>query len=304
MALSVGVHPWYPAATVGAFRPLLQLLLLAAPLVMLSAADEPLRWGIPSWQKSQSLDEIREQYQPVLEWLGERIGRRFVVVGGRSYEDMIELTAQGGVDLAALSPVPYVQAKRKNPAVELLATELKWNEGHTALIDSYEGFIVTLASSGLNTVADLRGKTVGCVNLESTSGWRYPHAACKALGLDLARDAKVLYLGSHPRVTDALVAGSVDAGATWDFTLAEARRKHGDVFRVLLRTEPIPNICLVAHPGLGADLIARIRELLPVIDPQVLEKAPMKGYAVRPDSFYDVVRRLVDSEQPTAPGSK
>ena len=287
-----------------ALRSLLRNLLLAVPTALLPAAEEPLRWGIPPWQKSQSRDEIREQYRPVLEWLGERIGRRIVVVGGRSYEDIIGLIAQGGVDLAVLSPVPYIQAKRENPSVELLATELKWNADRSALIDSYDGFIVTRASSGINTVAELRGKTVGCVNPESTSGWRYPNAACMALGLDLAREAKVLYLGSHPRVTDALAAGSVDAGATWDFNLAEARRKHGDVFRVLLRTGPIPNLCVVAHPGLGAHLIARIRELLPAIDPQVLERAPMQGFAVRPDSFYDVVRRLVDGEQPAAPGGK
>ena len=287
-----------------ALRPLLQIPLLIALLTRLSAAEEPLRWGIPPWQKSQSPDEIREGYRPVIEWLGERIGRRFVVVVGRSYEDMIDLSAHGGIDLAVLSPVLYVQAKRKNPAVELLATELKWNEDRTALSDSYAGFLVTLVDSGISSAADLRGKTIGCVNLESTSGWRYPNAACKTLGLDLAREARVLYLGSHPRVTDALVAGSVDAAATWDVNLAEARRKHGDVFRVVLRTAPIPNICWVAHPGLGADLIARLRELLPVIDPRVLEQAPMQGYAVRPDAFYDVVRRLIDNEQLIIPGSK
>jgi phosphonate transport system substrate-binding protein len=288
-----------------AIRPFLSACLLLSVLgSFVMAVEEPLRWGIPPWQKSQSIDEIREQYRPVLDWLGERIGRRFVVVGGRSYEDMIDLTAQGGLDLAVLSPVPYIQAKRKNPAIELVATELKWNEGHTALIDSYEGFILALATGGITTVADVRGKTIGCVNLESTSGWRYPNAACKALGLDLMRDSKVLFLGSHPRVTDALVAGSIDAGATWDFNLAEARRKHGDIFRVILKTPPIPNICLVAHPGLGPELTMRIRELLLTIDPKMLDKAPMQGYALRPDSFYDVVRNLVDSEQPAAPGSK
>lgn len=285
--------------------PLLQCLALALTLgAALGAAEDTrpvLRFGIPPWQKSQSEDEIREQYQAVLDWLGERIGYRFVVVGGRSYEDMIELVAQGNVQLAVLSPVPYVQAKRKNPDLDLLLTELKWNEAKTERLDSYLGFIVTRQDrADLNTVTDLRGKRVAFVNLESTSGWRYPNALLMAQGVDIRTQATALFLGSHPRVTEAVVAGSVDAGATWDFNLKEAEQKHGQVFKILLRTPPIPNICLVAHQSVPAALRARIRELLPTAPAAVFANAPMCGYVVHPDAFYDVVRTLIDSEAAAA----
>ncbi len=292
------------------------LLLSLAAVVLhgaaLGAAEDPrpvVRFGIPPWQKAQNEDDIREQYQGILDWLSERIGYRFVVVGGRSYEDMIELVAQGNVQLAVLSPVPYVQAKRKNPDLDLLLTELKWNEAKTERLDSYLGFIVARKDrDDLNTVADLRGKRVAFVNLESTSGWRYPNSQLQAQGIDIRAQATALFLGSHPRVTDAVVAGSVDAGATWDFNLHEAVVKDGEVFKVLLRTPPIPNICLVAHQSLTAALRARIRDLLPSAPAEVFAKAPMCGYVAHPDSFYDVVRTLMDSEaqhtepQPHAPG--
>ncbi len=257
---------------------------------------------IPPWQKSQSVDEIREQYRPVLEWLGQRIGYRVVVVGGRSYEDMIDLIAHGNVQLAVLSPVPYVQAKRKNPELDLLLTELKWNEGKTAAIDSYQGYIIALKSrTDLATPTDLRGKRLGFVNTESSSGWRYPNALLLAAGINARSEATALFLGSHPRVTDAIVAGSVDAGATWDFNLNEAIAKHGDVFKILMRSPPIPNICLVAHPGVPAELRERIRAVLPTADAALFAKTPMQGYVVRPDSFYDVVRTLIDTEAPQPP---
>lgn len=256
-----------------------------------------MRLGIPPWQKSQSVDEIREQYRPILEWLGAQIGYRFVVVGGRSYEDMIDLVARGNVQLAVLSPVPYVQAKRKNPDIELLLTELKWNADRTATIDSYDGFILARKDrADITTAADLKGKRLGFVNTESTSGWRYPNAMLLAAGVDARTAATTLFLGSHPRVTDAIVAGSVDAGATWDFNLAEAVVKHGDVFKVIMRTPPIPNICMVAHGSVPAELRARIRVLLSTASADIFEKAPMQGYVVRPDAFYDVVRMLIDTE--------
>ena len=256
-----------------------------------------LRFGIPPWQKSQSVDEIREQYRPVLEWLGTQIGYRFVVVGGRSYEDMIDLVARGNVQLAVLSPVPYIQAKRKNPELELLLTELKWNEAHSATVDSYTGYILARTDrTDLVTAADLKGKRLGFVNTESTSGWRYPNAMLLAAGIDARTATNALFLGSHPRVTDAIVAGSVDAGATWDFNLAEAVRKHGDVFKVIMRSPPIPNICLVAHPSVSAELRERIRTILPTAGAELFKKAPMQGYVVRPDAYYDVVRTLIDTE--------
>ena len=256
-----------------------------------------LRFGIPPWQKSQSADEIREQYRPVLEWLGTQIGYRFVVVGGRSYEDMIDLVAQGNVQLAILSPVPYVQAKRKNPELDLLLTESKWNEEHTATTDSYLGFIIALKSrSDVTNMADLKGKKIAFVNTESSSGYRYPNAMLLAAGID-ARGAMTSYfLGSHPRVTDAVVAGSVDVGATWDYNLAAAIRKHGDVFNVLMRTPPIPNICLVAHPSVPHEVRERIRAVLPTAGAELFAISPMQGYVARPDSFYDVVRELIDTE--------
>lgn len=287
------------------------LLLAATPAVWRAGeaappADETpvLRLAIPPWQKTQTIDEIRQQYRPVLEWLGAQIGYRFLVVGGRAYEDTIEQIANGEVQLAVLSPVPYVQAKRRNPAIELLLTELKWNEDRTALIDAYDGYIVALKTrTDLNGPADLRGKRLGFVNLESTSGWRYPRVMLKAAGLDPQADATALFLGSHPRVTDAVAAGSIDAGATWDYNLANAQRHHGDVFKIVVRTPPIPSICLAAHPSVPPDLRRRIRELLPKADASLFASAPMQGYAVRPDAFYDVVRDLIDSEAASTPPS-
>ncbi len=256
-----------------------------------------MRLGITPWQKSASVDEMREQYRPLLAWLGDQIGYHLVIVGGRSYEDMTELVADGSIQLAVLSPVLYALAKRKNPAIELIATELKWNESRTALIDSYEGFIVSLKDrADIVTPADLKGKQLGFVNEQSTSGWCYPHAQLLTVGIDVRHMATVYFLGSHPRVTDAIVAGSVDAGATWDYNLAEAVHKHGDVFKVILRTPRIPNICLVAHTSIPSALRARIRALLVMAPAEQFAKTPMQGYVERPDSFYDVARTLIDSD--------
>ncbi len=282
---------------------LVALFLLFAPPAILAGPVLPkYHFGIPPYQKGQTVDEIRQLYKPMLVWLGEQVGCQFDFVGANSYEEMIEMVASGRVQFAGLGPVPYVEAKRKNPRLRLLLTELKWNEGRTKLVDVYHAYIVALKSrQDLNGLADLRGKKFAYVDTHSTSGFQYPNALMRGQGIvPEAFFGKVYYLGSHPRVTDAIVAGSIDAGATWDFNLEQAKKKHGDLFKVIYAPPPVPNLAIVAHPSLPQDLQEKIRQVLPTIDPALLKGLPTDGFAVRPDSFYDPIRLIVDQRTPPA----
>ena len=164
------------------------------------------------------------------------------------------------------------------------------------LVDSYHGYILALKTrKAINTFNDLRGKKFAFVNHHSTSGYRYPNALMRQKGIKPNKYfSKVYFLGSHPRVTDAIVAGSVDAGATWYYNWSRAKAKHGDVFKQILETPPIPNLTIVAHPSLPDEICSKIQKVLPTIDPSLLKGLPVSGFTVRPDSFYDGIRLLVD----------
>ena len=123
---------------------------------------EPLyRFGVPPWQRGQSVDDIRRLYEPLLDYLGRATNAKITIVTARSYEDMVHHFATGRVDFGTISPVPYVSAQRLNPGVKLLLTELSWDPTRTKRVDSYQGMIVTLrARHDINSVDDLRGKTL------------------------------------------------------------------------------------------------------------------------------------------------
>ncbi len=252
-------------------------------------------FGIPPYQKGQTVDEIRGQYKPLLIWLGKQVGCRFDFIGAETYEQMIDMVASGRVQVAALGPVPYVEAKNKNPDLCLLLTELKWNQDKTKLVDVYHGYIVALKKRhDLNSLADLKGKTFAFVDRNSTSGYQYPNALMRRQGIIPDRFfSKVYFLGSHPRVTDAIAAGSVDAGATWDFNLAQAIKKHGDIFKIISPPSAIPNLAVVANPSLPLAIQRKIQHILPAIPAALLRGLPADGFVVRPDSFYDAVRLII-----------
>jgi phosphonate transport system substrate-binding protein len=248
---------------------------------------------VPPWQRDQSVDDIRRLYEPLLNYLGRATDAKITIVTARSYEDMVHYFADGRVDFGTISPVPYVSAQRLNPGVKLLVTELSWDPTRTQRIDSYQGMIVTLrARDDINTVDDLRGKRMGFVSEESTSGFVFPSAYLQSIGIDYKNYFRsYAFLGSHPRATDALVAGSVDAAATWDFNLNQAIPKHGDVFKIIFQTA-IPNLLIATHPSLTGSFREAIKAALLNVGDEVLKGLPTAGYVERPESFYDVVRRI------------
>lgn len=272
------------------------LLFMSMPVFSAAKNDSPpvYYFGIPPYQKGQSIDEIRSLYKPMLLWLGKKVGVEFKFIGAGSYEKMIELVASGKVQLAGLGPVPFIEAKQQNPRIRLLLTELKWNDSKTAKVDSYTGYILALKTQKeINSLADMKGKPFAFVNHHSTSGFKYPNALLREKGIiPKSYFSKVYFLGSHPRVTDAIVAGSIKAGATWDFNWNRAKEKHGDIFKVIFQTPPIPNLTLVSHPSLPSKIADKIQKILPTIDPELLKGLPMVGFAVRPESYYDDMKLL------------
>jgi phosphonate transport system substrate-binding protein len=232
----------------------------------------------------------------MLEELSAHLGRRIILVGARDYADITELLADGKIDMATISPVPYLLARKRNPGITMILTELSWNADHSAKHDYYLGHILALKTRGdLKRVEDLKGKRFAFVARESTSGFVVPKNMLARKGIDWQTQfAQTFFLGSHPRVTDALVEGSVDGAATWDFNLAHAVAKHGDVFKSLLDSDKIPNLGIAVHPSVSAAQRRIIQQTLTRIDPEKLNGVSAAGYVIRPAESYERIRRMLD----------
>jgi len=251
---------------------------------------------MPPYQKGQTIDDLRTLYQPMLTWLGKKIGCRFDVVGAKTYDESVDLLAAGKVHLARLGPASYLVAKQNNSDIEILVTELLSNPERTKLTDSYHSNIIALKNrKDIKSIKDLKGKNFAFVDNISTSGFIYPNYLLRKQGIIPEEYfGKIYYLGSHPRVAQAVVAESVDAGAISDYNLAEAMKISGDVFNVLMKSAPIPNNVIAAHPTLPREIRARITKLLPSIDPSLLKGVPPAGFVARSDSYYDEVLKVME----------
>ncbi len=229
----------------------------------------------------------------MIKYLNAKTGADLKLKAMVSYEQTISQLAEGQIQLAMLSPAPYVKAKKINPKIKILVTELSWNQDKTQKNDSYRSFILVRKDSSLDSIKLIKGKIFAFVSEESTSGYKVPQAFFKSQKIDSKKYfSQVLFLGAHPAVTDALAAGSIEAGATWDFNWSQAKTKHGDIFKSIWTSEAIPNLCVAAHPKLPAELQKKIKMALLEISTDRLQGLSSVGFVERADSFYDSVRKL------------
>lgn len=259
------------------------------------AALPQYRFGVTPWQHGQSDDDIRGLYKPLLEWLGHRVGAEFVIVGASGYGETIDLLANESIDMAAISPVPFVLARQRNPRVTMLVTELSWDFENRNLSPSYEGFIIARADRiDITNLNSLSGMRFGFVRKQSTSGYVYPVAYLIRNGINYDTFfSRVYFLGSQPRVTDAVASGSIDAGTTWDYNLKQAIKKHGAIFKIVAKTGIIPNLGIAANGVVPQEMQTKIRNALLEAKNVLFHGLPAAGYVVKDNSYYDPVREVV-----------
>jgi len=113
----------------------------------------------------------------------------------------------------------------------------------------YKGQFIANVDSGINSFADLKGKTFCFVDPNSTSGYIVPRIILAANGINPDTDfAATQNAGSHPNVAVAVYKGDCDAGVTFINVLTDAaadlQGTYPDItdkVKVFAVTDPIPN---------------------------------------------------------------
>lgn len=242
-------------------------------------------------------DTLRREYSPMAEYLSRTLGLPVDLEIAASYGGVVAQIVAGQVHLAVLSPLVYVEAKAASPSLVVLATPIA--EG----APSYASYIVALASSGITDLEHLRGKRLAFVDPFSTSGYVYPMAMLREHGLEPETFLKsYVFAGNHTRVVELVLAGEVDAGATY---ATAVRSFTGDAravqeLQIVAKTGRIPYDAYCALGSLDADLIASLRAAFLGLSTRTDEgrevlagKLSINGFVEVQDSHYDEVRRVM-----------
>jgi phosphonate transport system substrate-binding protein len=200
------------------------------------------------------------KYQPLVDYLSARTGRRWELAISGSYEDAVEGLCSGRFALAYLGPLTFVRAREQcgaKPVVKLL----------THGQPTFRSYIVVREDAPIRTLADLRGKSFGFGSSLSTSSHIVPRAMLARAGLKPGADVQCRYFRHHDSAARAVLLGEVDAAGVRDIVGEEFAHRG---LRILDRSEPVPNFPFVVGPRTSAEVVrdvVRALVLVPQLEP-------------------------------------
>ena len=131
---------------------------------------------------------------PFADYLSEKLGMDVNVTLATDYSTIVEAMASGKVDLGIMPPAAYVQARNLDAAEAILSSQLvKYDEDTEEPIEgeytsTFKGEVLVKADSDMESLEDLKGKKIATLSPNSASGYIYPVAEMKDLGIDPLTD--------------------------------------------------------------------------------------------------------------------
>jgi phosphonate transport system substrate-binding protein len=221
--------------------------------------------------------------------------------------DTFVATEYAGVIEAMCSDPPKAQMASLATFAYILAADKGCAEAELISVrygsPTYNGQIFVRADSGLETLADLSGKTFCRPDVLSASGWIIPSIELKAAGVDIDTVATV-DTGSHDAAVAGVYSGDCDAGASYVDARSRIEDEHPDVMeviKVIYITADIPNDGVQYATSFPRELRDQINAaLLKIAETEEGVEALETAYQwsaleAHDDTFYDLFRQLLDA---------
>ena len=160
---------------------------------------------------AENASGVTERYAPFIEYLSKALGTKVTLRVANDYAAVIEGQRNGSIHIAGYGPASYSRAIVTGVKVDPFCTTRN-NDG---TVGYYSVFYVR-TDSPYKTMDDLKGKNLGLVDPNSTSGNNVPRFALNKMKIvPEAYFSHVTYTGSHENAVIALQQGTVDMAANW-----------------------------------------------------------------------------------------
>ncbi len=249
--------------------------------------------------------------QPFADYLTEKLGRQVNVTLATDYSTIVEAMESGKVDIGIMPPAAYVQAYKAGAAKALLSSTLVDYDQSTeqpikgSSAGTFKGEVICRADSDMTQLSDLKGKNIATLSPSSASGYIYPVAEMKDIGIDPTTDCTLLTVNDIPSEITAVLNGQVDAafvfeGARYVF---KSKFPDNDLFselKVLYLTKgDIPNDAIAVSPSMDEETQAKIKEVFLNMPNDDEGKDAMSlwghtGYTEADQSAYDTMQTYID----------
>jgi len=255
------------------------------------AAEPPLKLGVGLFQPDKEKNDAT--YQPLANYLAAKLNRPVELRTVDSWEGLAKSLANGETDLALMGPWGYVLANHQAGA-QVISTILYDGK------PEYFAITVTHPNSGINTLADLKGKTFAFGDKGSTSGYLIPLHYLMTQGITPETYFSKVVHTSHQSIEIQVTQGTLDAGADYNRNrnaMIEQGLIKADQSKIIWTSAPLPNDAFAVSSALASDkvLISRLQAALSEVG-DTLKVQPnllpphYTGFVSRDNAFYKPIR--------------
>jgi phosphonate transport system substrate-binding protein len=210
---------------------------------------------------------IRDR-QEFVDYIAKKLAPAGITGGKIVVVEKMHLLAQalrdGKVDLFHDSVAPIMVISRAAGSIPILR---QWKYGEP----DYAGMIVVNKKSGINTLADLKGKVIAFDEPHSTSASILPRMLLEEKKLKLMEiktagtvkpDAVGYMYGADGSSLEVLITGRADAATTIEREIGRLKPEIRDSLKIIGKTMLAPRQLLAVRKDLDAKLLKELKEIL------------------------------------------
>jgi phosphonate transport system substrate-binding protein len=220
---------------------------------------------------AENASGVTDRFAPFMAYLSRELGTKVTLRIANDYAAVIEGQRARNTHIGYYGPASFARARLTGVQTDAFIIDVN-NDG----TKGYYSVFYVLANSPYKSIQDLKGKNLGLVDPNSTSGYNMPLYALNKLGITADKYfSNVQVTGSHENAVIALSQGTVDVCANWwnsenDSNLTRMLTKgmvknpqgqpmKKEDFRIILKSDLIINSPTAMLTSLPPDLKAAIR---------------------------------------------
>jgi len=215
---------------------------------------------------------VTERFAPFVSYLSKQLGIKVTLRVANDYAAVIEGQRAGNIQIAYYGPASFARARLTGVKTDAFVIDVN-SDGSKG----YYSVFYVLAKSPYQKLDDLKGKNLGLVDPNSTSGNNMPRFKMNQMGIDPdSFFSQVVFTGSHENAVLALAQGTVDVAANWwnaddDSNLTRMLAKNmvkssdgtpmkKEDFRIIVKSDLIINSPFAYLSDLPDDMKAAIKQ--------------------------------------------
>jgi phosphonate transport system substrate-binding protein len=207
--------------------------------------------------------ELQRKFTPLGKYLESQIGMKVEFTPVTDYAATVEGLAAKKLDMVWYGGFTFVQAYMRTNKTAIPLVQRAEDE-------AFRSVFITKVGSGINTLADLKGKNFVFGSVSSTSGHLMPRYFLLQNGVNPDKDMRIAFSGAHDATVFQVAGGKVDAGAlnilVWT-KMVEEKKVDTSQVKVFYTTPPYYDYNWTVRGDLDAALVSKLREAFLALNP-------------------------------------